>query len=848
MRIFIIGFALGILWLQQQAELWSWERVIALAVVLALVFWIRTRIKRPILGSGCNVLSGMLTGWLWASGVALLALSQQLSPEIEEQDISLVGVVTSLPSLTEYGQRFQFTIEKVITPDIQQNELPKKVLLSWNSSYSFQRSPSATSNLAQMNQQVKPGERWQFNVRLRRPHGLANLHGFDYEVWLLEQGIGATGTVRNTKDNIVGSYADNKNTSKASSNSRLTPFVFSFNNAVQVVRGLLRDRILSSLPEQPYAPILVALVIGEQNAISANDWTMFARTGVSHLISISGLHVTMLSGMVAQIMFFLWRKSFFTAYQLPLLIPAQKVAALSGVIMALMYVALAGFGVPAQRTLIMLSVVALAIWFDRVSNPSYVLSLALGLVLLVDPWAVLWPGFWLSFGAVGFIFFAGVGRATIRSTSDGRLTASANKHGWAEWRKKIVNYWHEATLTQYVVTLGLVPLTMLLFNQVSLVSPIANAVAIPLVSLVITPCALLGSILPAPIGDWVLIVTNAVLNYLIVFLVWVNQFSWAVWQAPRPSLWMFTLAMIGTFWCLAPKGWPLRWAGMLAWLPLCLNQSEYPRAGEFNVTALDVGQGMALLIETEKHRLLYDTGPSYTPDSDAGSRVIYPYLKMRGISYLDGLMISHNDSDHSGGAISLMRQMKMGWVVSSLVEDSIIVQTAHQLSQHRTCLAGDSWVWDGVQFEILHPPAVIYTSKKWKPNAKSCTIKITQGAHSILLPGDIEAIQEDQLVNSIPDKLVSTVLLAPHHGSGTSSTLPFLRAVNPSIAIFQLGYHNRYKHPKASVWERYADEGIVRYRNDQSGAITLKFGKEVLVEEYRQKEARYWYPKPELID
>ena len=839
MRIFIGGFVVGILWLQQQAQLWNWLAIsmLAAAILVALIF--SPKIKQQQLRACVNFFIGAALGWVWATVMALAALATQLSPSIEEQEITVIGTITSLPSFIEYGQRFEFTLEQSLSPTIKIDALPSKVLLSWNRANYVPRSALQAVNASEQIA-LNPGERWQLTIRLRRPHGLANPHGFDYEAWLLEQGIGATGSVRNDKDRDVSDV--NK-----SRNRRIDSFVFSLNNLVQLARAKLRDRILTSLPNQTYAPILVALVIGEQNAISAQDWTMFARTGVSHLISISGLHVTMLSGMAAQLMFYLWRHSFFTQSQLPLIIPAQKVAALTGAVIALIYVALAGFGVPAQRTLIMLSVVALAVWFDRISNPSHVLGVALALVLLIDPWAVLWPGFWLSFCAVGLIFFAGTGRALIR-TLPSIPEQPDPRQAEPLWRTKLRAQWNEATTTQYVVTLGLVPLTMLLFNQISLVSPLANAVAIPLVSLVITPFALIGCVLPAPLGGWILVAANALLSYLIVFLHWLNQFSWAVWFAPRPSVWMFGLAMVGTIWCLAPKGWPLRWAGLLAWLPLCLQQSDYPKQGEFKVTALDVGQGMALLIETEKHRLLYDTGPAYSVDSDAGSRVIYPYLKMRGLSYLDGLMISHNDSDHSGGALSLMRQINMKWVSSSLSEDSAIVQTAQRQFLHKTCLAGESWNWDGVQFEILHPAAVIYTSNKWKSNAKSCTLKITQGQFSILLPGDIEAIQEDQLVNSIPDKLAATVLLAPHHGSGTSSTLPFLQAVNPRIAIFQLGYHNRYRHPKAAVWQRYADLGIDRYRNDYSGAISLTFGDDVRVEEYRRTEARYWYSKSDLVD
>jgi len=806
MRSAVTGFTLGILLLQQQANLMSLPTLAGAVIIVACSLLITSQLKSVMIRSVMRMAGGVLIGWSWASLIALHGISQQLSPALEEQDIAIVGVVASLPTQADYGQRFQFNIERVLSPDLP--PLPQKVLLSW-----YAVNPESSVNA------VEIGERWQLNIRLRRPHGLANPNGFDYEVWLLEQGLGATGSVRSDKEGL------NKNL-------RLDTFVFSIKNCIEWSRGKLRDRILNALPNQPYAPIIVALVIGDQNAITQNDWNVFARTGVNHLIAISGLHISMVAGMAAAIMFYLWRHSLFTRFQFPLLVPAQKMAALSSVLVAMLYVALAGFGVPAQRTLIMICVVAGAMWLDRKTSVTNVLFLALGVVLVVDPWAVLWPGFWLSFSAVGIIFYV----------SQGRRDKQASEHAapipvFRRW----LNLCRQASTTQYAITLGLVPLTLLLFNQVSLVSPIANAVAIPVVSLLVTPLSLIGSIAPDPAGAAILLVTHQILSWLLSWLMWLNQFSWAVWQAPRPDIWMFICALIGTCWCLAPKGWPARWAGLIAWLPLCLNSNVYPNEGEFKVTALDVGQGMALLIETAHHRMLYDTGPAYSPTSDAGSRVIYPYLKMRGINRLDGLMISHNDTDHSGGAASLMQQIKFDWVSSSLKSDSPVVQMAELQSQHKSCLAGQRWRWDDVQFEVLHPTAAIYENDKWKPNARSCTLKISKGDHSILLAGDIEAPQEKELLRSVPDQLAATVLLAPHHGSGTSSTLAFLNAVHPRYALFQLGYHNRYRHPKTEIWQRYADLGISRLRSDQSGAITVNFTDDVDVEEYRQTHARYWY-------
>lgn len=819
MRCLLAGFVFGIGLLQQQASLMPWLMFVTLIFLACLLIWVASTIELLSVRSAIKLSSGVVIGWCWAGLIAIHGLAEQLAPELEGQDIAVVGVITSLPVKVDYGQRFQFHIERVLTAGVNVNQLPSKILLGWYDA-NFQ-----TTSPVRVETSLQPGERWRLTVRLRRPHGLANPHGFDYEVWLLELGIGATGSVRLERGGPNQAEPDLK---------RLNGFVFTINNMIERLRGQLRERILRALPEQSCAPIIVALVIGDQSAVSQDDWTLFARTGVSHLFAISGLHISMLSALAAGIVFYFWRHSLFTRYQWPLWMPAQKVAALAAMAVALIYVALAGFGVPAQRTLIMISVVSMSSFFDRKAGASHVLLLALGLVLLVDPWALLWPGFWLSFSAVALIFYVSLGRRENLTVDRGAAPRSTLR-GWAGCLR-------QASTIQYAITVGLVPLTMLLFNQVSLVGPIANAIAIPVVSFLVTPLSLISCAMPGAVGDLMFNLTHTILDLLLQCLAYLNNFSWAVWRAPQPGLWMFICALVGTIWCLAPRGWPYRFAGLIAWLPLCLNTHTYPRQGEIAVTALDIGQGMALLIETAHHRLLYDTGPAYSPGSDAGSRVIYPYLNARRIYHLDGLIISHNDIDHSGGAMSLLKQVNVDWVASSLNPDSAIVQMAASRSQHLRCVAGQKWNWDNVQFEVLHPPPSVYDSDKWKPNARSCTLKISNGPHSILLAGDIEAVQEDELVHGAPDKLPSTVLLAPHHGSGTSSTLNFLKAVKPQLALFQFGYHNRYRHPKREVWQRYADLGIVRLRNDQAGAITLRFGSVVEAELYRQTPARYWYP------
>ena len=736
------------------------------------------------------IAAGAAIGVGWSSLHAHSSLSAELPLALEGEDIELVGVIDSLPQHFERGTRFSFLVER------GPPRMPPRIALSW-----YANGPDASLQHALM-----PGERWRFTVRLRRPHGNANPHGFDYEAWLLEQSLRATGYVRPVADGTAG-------------NHRLDDFVPGFSNFVERCRALLRARMQAALGDRPYAGIIVALVIGDQREISAADWKMFNATGVGHLVSISGLHITMIAGLFGGAMEFLWRHSFFIGSRLPLLLPAQKAAALTGAIVALLYVLLSGFGVPAQRTLYMLTVVAWAIWSGRATRVSHVLCIALAVVILLDPMAVLWPGFWLSFGAVAVILYAGAGRA-----------------GSSRSRQRWRNALQTAVRTQYAVSIGLVPLTMLLFSQVSLVSPVANAVAIPLISFVVTPLSLVGSILPQPLAAPVLAGAHQVTAWLAAFLQWLAQLPVAVWIAPTPEWWMFALALAGMALMLAPRGWPARSAGLLLWLPLVLHRPSTPEYG-LQITAFDVGQGTAVLIETPRHRLLYDTGPFYTPEADGGSRVILPYLRARGIRSLDTMVVSHNDNDHSGGAATILSQIDVGRVLSSLESDSTIVAAA---AKHHRCQAGQRWDWDGARFEMLHPDPADYQRKR-KPNARSCALKISSGGHVILLPGDIEAAQERRLVADMPQRLRANVLLVPHHGSGTSSTPAFLNAVRPEVAIFQVGYRNRFRHPKAEVYQRYGELQVERFRTDWHGAIEISAGNRLTVSAWRLRNPRYWH-------
>ncbi|WP_428717130.1 DNA internalization-related competence protein ComEC/Rec2 [Undibacterium curvum] len=815
MRSFAIALTLGILWLQQQASLLTATTLIAVLVAAGGLLLCVFKLHLPYLRRAVALLAAALIGIAWADWRAELALQTVLPEALEGRDLLVTGVVASLPGVNVNGSSFQLDVETLSefkaaqtsaaqTPLPGQERLPSRISLFWPAK-------------AGVTPSLKAGQRWRLPVRLKRPHGNQNPGGFDAELWMLEQGIRATGTVQ-TAQAVTQSAATQP----------LQDFVPGVLYAVDRCRGWLRERIHAALPGKPYAAVVVALVIGDQREIRQAEWNIFQRSGIGHLISISGLHITMLAGFFALLMGALWRRSFFIFHTrpLPLRLPVQKVMAATAAVVAVLYVALAGFGVPAQRTMYMLLTVAVAIWSGRFNQFSSVLALALCVVLVIDPWALMWPGFWLSFVAVAVILYVA------RDEAIGSLDADN------DWRVRLRRNWHAALRTQYGITLGLLPLTMLLFAQISLISPLANAFAIPLVSFLITPLVLIGVFLPEPFCGWLLSLAHAGIALMAELLAWLSAPDWVIWTAPQPSLPMFLLAMLGVLWLLGPRALPMRWLGLVCLLPVLMPRPPAIAEAAFRATVLDVGQGTAVLIQTRQHTLLYDTGPAYGPDSDAGSRVILPFLRAQGIRKLDRMLISHQDTDHSGGAASILAQMTVDGVISSLPDQHALRQSARP---HSACVAGQSWQWDGVTFEMLQPTAASYASDKWKPNARSCTLKISTPQLSMLLPGDAEAIQEDEMLHMLPEKLPATVLLAPHHGSATSSTAAFLQAVHPELIVIQSGYRNRYRHPKPEVLARYQAFGINHLRTDEAGAIQLDFEASLHISEYRKQHARYWY-------
>ncbi|NNM68792.1 MAG: DNA internalization-related competence protein ComEC/Rec2 [Gallionella sp.] len=828
MVLFTLSFTFGVWLLQQQATLpdigWAWLLVIPLSLLIitgnsrAGASWPATlsqargeRIKegreparshlwqkifRPLLIAACAC--GL--GFYHAAWQAQQRLSISLADQWQGRDIEVIGVVAELPRSSDRGLRFAFNVEQTLTRvpgqkpvlsfveglSVPQARVPPHIYLSTYSAP--QDAPLA----------LRAGERWQLTLRLKQPHGSSNPHGFDFEAWALENKVRAVGYVQAKGDN-----------------HRIDAAASGLMYRIESWRETVREKFNATLAGAPYVGVLSALAIGDQGSIPQSQWQVFTRTGVNHLMSISGLHITMLASLGFALTHWLWRRS----VRLTLWLPARRAAALVALLVALGYALLSGYGVPAQRTVYMVGAVAAALWLKRNFSLGQILSIALLGVLLPDPWAVLSPGFWLSFGAVALILYV-----------------TAHRVARSHWLK-------EYAIVQWAMTIGLVPMLLALFQQVSVVSPVANAFAIPLVSLVVVPLSLLGAVLPWNAPLWL---AHIVMGFTMTILEWLNALPQAVWTQHAPPAWSIVTGMLGVLLILAPRGIPARWLGLVLMLPMFLNTPGSPAPNTLRMIIFDVGQGLAVAVQTHDHALLFDTGPDFSGDADSGNRILVPALRALGIDRLDGLILSHDDLDHTGGTTSVMQAMPIDWVASSLPDDSPLLQNfPHQAGQEmkgsRHCTDGDHWQWDGVQFNILHPRPNADTSIKPHDNDLSCVLRISIGSQHILIVGDIEKNSEQRLLETHAEQLPASLLVVPHHGSKTSSTPDFVAAVLPDYAVFTTGYRNRYGHPKAEIVQRYADSGAELLRSDEDGAILVAMdARGLTVERYRKTHQRYW--------
>lgn len=798
-----VGLLFGVWLFQQQPRLWSlavWAGWLAAFVTLRLLLFGLMPGRVP--GIAFSFPFQILLRRLWlVLLIAALAfayvqvrawwrLQSVLPAACEQLVIPVQGVIVSVPERDARGQHVDLAVERSFNPACP---LPANIRL-----HLYQQTYRGEAAKPLALPYLQAGERWQFSVRLKRPHATRNPHGFDYAAWCLSNDIGASGSI-DTKAPM----------------HQLQPLVWQPAALIARWRASVGERIERVLGATPASAVLRALVIGDDSHITRTDWQLFVDTGINHLVSISGLHITMLASLGYLCIGWLWRLRPRWALHLP----SKVAASAGGALVAIAYSALAGFSIPTQRTLYMLLTVLVMLSLKHRLPFSWILCVAMWVVLLLDPWAVMAPGFWLSFGAVVVLAFA----------MGGRLRPS--------------RWWQSALQTQWIMTLALVPVLVLFFNQLSLVSPLANGLAIPMVSVGVVPLAIAGAVLPL---DGLLHIAAGLWQVCAHALAWLHQLPWAVGYVATPPMWAWLMAMLGTLVWLMPRGWPLRWAGLLLWLPLWQPLSPALQPGQMRVTVLDVGQGLSVLVQTAQHAMLYDAGPVYHEQSDAGQRIVLPYLRHLGIKQLGVAVISHDDNDHVGGMASVLASVPTGRILSSLTSDAAFFSQLQQLPQAASlpriaCHAGQQWQWDQVLFRVVYPAESLPTGTK--DNDKSCVIQVVSAHGSVLLTGDIEYPAEQALLaSSFGGDLRSTVMTMPHHGSKTSSSLALIRQVNPEIAIATVGYRNRFGHPKPEVMARYQALGSQALRSDRDGAIVLDFtqGSRPQVSRWRALEPHYW--------
>ena len=710
-----------------------------------------------------------ILGFSWVLLYVHYVMHWSLPREAEGKKILITGYIASLPVTNPNYASFEFD-----TVTIAQAKISTKLKLNWYQKFL---------------PKLHPGDKWQFLVKLKRGHGTANPGGFDAQKHLLVRKIRAAGYIINGGVNQI-----------------ITARWYDY--PLTRLRHNLILKMHQALANYPLAPVIIALVTGSEHDITPEQWRVMRGTGTSYLVAISGLHIGLVASIVLSLVQWLWRRS----RRLPLMLPAKEAGVIVGLIIGFIYGAISGFSVPTQRALVMLGSFSVVTLLRR-NTPLWNAWLwSVFLVLLFEPLAVLTIGFWLSFGAVAAILYA----------SGWRIRAKTGH---------LANFWR----MQLIVTLGLLPFTLLFFQQFSVVTLIANLLAMPGVCLVVVPISLLGAILllwTSFGGGWVLILGAKILTVIWYWLTLWSNLTWANWYQPIYNNWILFATIIGVLLLLAPRGLPGRALGVVWLLPLFFYLPPKPQANQVWFTLLDVGQGLAAVVRTANHVLLYDTGPKFFA-YDAGSSIIVPYLRLQGIKKLDLLVVSHGDLDHIGGAAALLQAVPVKQILTS-VPEQLAAPSAGQ------CSAGQHWQWDGVDFTMLSPaPGSSFTG-----NEASCVLKITSGINSILLVGDIERMAEKALVANYSNKLNATMLVAAHHGSNTSSTQNFVNLVAPKYVLYPIGYKNRFHFPSKKVVARFTQLGAQQLDTATSGAITGKFDHQTEpanLASYRKTIRHFWW-------
>jgi competence protein ComEC len=715
----------------------------------------------------------LVCGFAWAHAHAWLTAPAPLPALDMQRPVMVEGRVDSLVDATAARRRFLFRVQR-LAQDGMSHEGNWRLRVSW-----YRDAPP-----------VQPGETWRLLIKLKPVSSYANPGSHDFSRWLYARGVRSLGSVRANAANVR--LRERAGWSLTALRQRLSEAM-----AAQVPAGM----------DARSAALLRALVVGDRAGFVQSEWRVFRATGTNHLVAISGLHVGLVAGLVLWGVSRLWRR-------LPWLCsrwPALQAGAVAAWLSALLYAGLAGFAIPTQRALLMLTVAVLALLSGRLIRIVDGLALALLLVVAWSPMAVTAAGLWLSFAAVALILWA---------ASPGR---SSGIPLWQRWGR-----------VQMAVGLGLFPLLILQFQQASLLAPLVNLLAIPWFSLLLVPLALLASLvwlISAHWGAWLWHAWHWLAQPALDGLAQLASWHWVETSLAAPQPLTFILAALGVALLTAPRGIPGRGLGALLLLPLVVNRPPAPAPGSFQLTLLDVGQGLAAVIRTHGHVLVYDAGPRYPSGFNTGDAVLLPYLRQAGVSRLDTLIVSHADSDHAGGAAALRGQLPIGKVLSG--EPAEIGGT-----DVAACRAGQQWHWDGVDFTMLGP----LPGLPRQGNNASCVLRVSTVGGSLLLTGDMEAKAEHALLQAEVLEQ-TTVVLVPHHGSRSSSTAAFIARLRPRHVLYATGRYNRWGFPKRDVMARWRALGATAWDTAVDGAVRVHFPADrSVVRLSGHRRRHYWNP------
>lgn len=754
-----LAFATGIYCSLQFSFLPSFWPIICLPVIYMLCRWV------PVF----RYLLLFLLGFYWSLLLISSAANDVYHADIEGKVVDLTGIVSSLPETYDGHVQFLFDVNDIVDSKQRHYDSPGSVRLNW---YKTHVIPA-------------PGETWQLKVKLKRPYSFMNPGGFDYETWTLRQGINATGYVK-----------------KSRFNQRLD---VSKTHYILRLRYALAQKIKSAL-DKPLLGLVMALSLGDRSQLEINQWQVLTHTGTNHLIAISGLHLGLIAGFIYFLTQSCWRRFYFATQ----LIPAPTIAAIVSFMGAFFYAALAGFSLPTQRALIMIAVFLFSLFSAKRMLTLNVVCIAIVLILIMDPLALIAADFWLSFTAVVLILY--ITRYRIN-------------------KRNLLQRW---LYLQCLLSLALFPMLIFWFKQIPFYSVLANIIAIPVIGFIIVPLILLAMIFifsfPS-LSAFLYLLTDKINDVLWSYLNFLSKLDYAVVPVIASNPGMLLLAMVGTVILLMPRGLPGRWLGLFCFLPLMFPLLSNLKPGEFKLSLLDVGQGLSAVIKTKEHVLVYDTGARFSERFNIGDVVLTPFLRSEGVHQLSMLMVSHGDNDHIGGADALLKNFKIDRVLSSVPEKFSFTPTS-------ICYAGQTWVWDAVKFEVLHP----LLGSSFTGNNASCVLKVSSPYGSVLLTGDIEKQAETSLVQNMRDLIKADIMLVPHHGSKTSSGDDFIGSVAPEIGFISAGYRNRFGFPKQDIMSRYESHGVKTFVSYETGELSAKFAETgLIIEQFRSKIRRFWH-------